>query len=291
MPDQSGKVAIVTGSNSGIGFQMALALAGKGARVTLACRSAQRAEDAKALIHETHQDAEIEIGILDLADLSSVSAFAGTFKDNHDRLDLLINNAGVMVPPKSKTRDGFELQFGTNHLGHFALTGHLLPMLENMVGSRVVSVSSMAHNMGTIDFDDLQWETRRYSKWRSYSQSKLACLMFAIELDRRLKASGSNVISLASHPGWSATNLQRHSLVLRVGNLLFAMHPRKGAAPTLYASSMPDATGHLYWGPGGIGEVWGSTEKSKIKHTAMDEDVAERLWRVSEDLTGVSYLS
>ncbi|MEE3113475.1 MAG: SDR family NAD(P)-dependent oxidoreductase, partial [Candidatus Thermoplasmatota archaeon] len=127
MPDQSGKVAIVTGSNSGIGFQMALALAGKGARVTLACRSAQRAEDAKALIHETHQDAEIEIGILDLADLSSVSAFAGTFKDNHDRLDLLINNAGVMVPPKSKTRDGFELQFGINHLGHFALTGHLLP--------------------------------------------------------------------------------------------------------------------------------------------------------------------
>jgi len=291
MPDQKGKTAIVTGSNSGIGYHMAHDLAAKGAKVTLACRNAERAEYARKKILASCPNAELKIHLLDLADLSSVRDFSDTFMNSNDRLDLLINNAGVMIPPYSKTKDGFELQFGTNFLGHFALTGHLLPLLEETTSSRIVSVSSIAHNMGVIDFDDIQSERKKYNKWATYSQSKLACLMFAIELDKRLKHSKSTTISLASHPGYSATKLQRHSLFWRTANIFFAMNSKKGAAPTLYAASMPDAREHIYWGPVGFMEMRGWTGKSKVNPKAMIEEDGNRLWALAERLTAIQYLS
>ena len=290
MADQTGRVAVVTGSNTGIGFHMAHGLASKGASVTLACRSEGKAEAARGRILSELPGSEVGVGVLDLADLASVRGFCEGFSADNDRLDLLINNAGVMIPPYSTTRDGFELQFGTNHLGHFALTGQLLPLLERTGGSRVVTLSSIAHNPGVIDFDDLNSERKRYSKWGSYSQSKIANLIFAIELGRRLEASGSSVLSLASHPGYSNTDLQRHSALWRALNVFLAMPARKGAAPTLFAATDPEAAGHPYWGPTGFIEMRGWTGRARINPKARDEEVARRLWQVSEDLTGVSYL-
>ncbi len=240
MSDQTGKVAIITGSNTGIGFYMARALAHKGATVTMACRDMAKAEESRKMILEEFPDCDISTSFLDLANLSSIEAFAKVFPKERG-LHILINNAGVMIPPKSKTRDGFELQFGTNHLGHFALTGHLLPVMEETSGSRVVTVSSIAHNPGRIDFDDLNGDRKRYSKWGFYSQSKIANLTFAIELSRRLESAGSEVSSLASHPGYSATDLQRHSLLWRFLNVLVAMPAKRGAEATLYAATAQEA--------------------------------------------------
>lgn len=289
--NQENKIAVVTGSNTGIGFHMARALASKGAEVLLACRSIEKAEDARRRILEDFPGSLLRISELDLADLSSVRDFSQRFSEENSRLDILINNAGVMIPPKSRTKDGFELQFGTNHLGHFALTGRLLPILEETQGSRIVTVSSIAHNPGIIDFDDLHGERKRYNKWAFYSQSKIANLTFSLELSRRLETVGSGVSAIASHPGYSATDLQRHSLFWRFLNLFLAMPARRGAEATLYAATESDALEHPYWGPTGFIEMRGRTGRARINPKALDEETARRLWEVSEGLTGVRYLS
>jgi len=287
--NQNGKLVVVTGSNTGIGYHMALTLADKGADVILACRNEEKAELAKAKMLKTSPGANITVQLLDLADLVSIEGFANRMKKSHKHLDLLINNAGVMIPPKSITKDGFELQIGTNHFGHFALTSHLMPLLSAAKAPRVVTLSSIAHWSGRIDFEDINGENKKYDKWGMYSQSKLANLLFALELDRRLKAAGSHIESLGSHPGYSATDLQRHSMAWRLLNPLFGIAPVKGAAPTLYAATESDALIHRYWGPVGSLEARGWTGKAKITDRAADEDVARRLWEMTEKITGIQF--
>ena len=287
--NQQGKVVIITGANSGIGFAAACALARAGARVVLACRSRVRGEAAVAKIRDAQTDAEVELAELDLADLDSVRAFAESFLEGHDRLDLLINNAGVMIPPESKTKQGFELQFGVNHLGHFALTGLLLARLRATPGARVVNVSSVAHRMGAMDFDDLNFERRGYSATQAYGQSKLANLLFTFELQRRLEAAGSSALAVAAHPGWTATNLQQHAWYVRVLNPVFGMSIDKGALPTLRAAVDPGARGGEYFGPGGLLEVSGYPKRAFVAKTAKSREDAARLWEISERLTGVRY--
>ncbi len=287
--NQTGRVAIVTGSNSGIGYEAAQELARAGATVIVAVRDRSRGEEAAGRIRDAASEANVEVMTLDLADLGSIQAFAAAFKEKHDALDLLVNNAGVMMPPKSQTADGFELQFGTNHIGHFALTGLLLDRLLQTEGSRVVNVASMAHNWGSIDFEDLQWERKRYKKAKSYGQSKLANLLFTYELQRRLDAAGAKIKAVAAHPGWTATNLQRSSGVFRAMNPLFAMKAWQGALPTLYAATAGDVRGGDYFGPGGFMEMRGYPKRVKSNAASRDQAVATRLWDVSEELSGVRF--
>jgi NAD(P)-dependent dehydrogenase (short-subunit alcohol dehydrogenase family) len=282
IPDQSGRTAIVTGANSGIGRAAATALAEHGARVILACRNAEKGASAAAGMPGT-----VEFRPLDLGDLSSVRAFAEGWEGD---IDLLINNAGVMIPPLTRTADGFELQFGTNHLGHFALTNLLL---EHVTG-RVVTVSSTGHRMGTIDFDDLNWERKSYKAWRAYGQSKLANLLFTAELQRRLTAGGSSVEANAAHPGYASTNLQFHSenrlfeIIGSLGNRLFAQDESGGSLPTLYAA-VADVPGNSFAGPSGFMEQRGAPKLVGRSKAAQDTGVARRLWDVSEQLTGVHF--
>jgi NAD(P)-dependent dehydrogenase (short-subunit alcohol dehydrogenase family) len=282
IPDQSGRTAIVTGSNSGIGRAAAAALAAKGARVVLAVRNLDKGHAAAAAMAGS-----TEVRELDLASLESIGAFAAAWDGG---IDLLINNAGIMIPPLTRTADGFELQFGTNHLGHFALTNLLL---EHVTG-RVVTVSSVGHRQGGINFDDLNWERRPYKAMRAYGQSKLANLLFCAELQRRLSAAGSTVLSNAAHPGYTATNLQFHSgrglmdTIGKLGNRLIAQDENAGAEPTLYAA-LAEIPGNSYAGPGGFMEQRGAPKLVGRTKAAMDMDVARRLWDVSEQLTGVSY--
>jgi NAD(P)-dependent dehydrogenase (short-subunit alcohol dehydrogenase family) len=279
IPDMTGRTAIVTGANSGIGRAAARALAGAGARVVLAVRDTAKGRDAAATM-----PGETEVRELDLASLASVREFAAAWQGD---LDLLINNAGVMAPPFARTADGFELQFGTNHLGHFALTNLLL----GHITGRVVTVSSTAHRMGSIDFDDLNWERKPYRAWRAYGQSKLANLLFTAELQRRLTAVGSPVLATAAHPGYAATNLQFHSgrraldLISMVGNRLLAQDEDGGAMPTLYAATA-DIPGDSFAGPGGFMEQRGAPKLVERTTAARDEIIARRLWDVSEELTG-----
>ncbi len=291
MEDQTGKVVIITGSNTGIGYHMAHGLVSKGASVVMACRNLKKASDSRNKILKDFPKANIKIYQLDLADLDNIKYFAKKFINENDRLDVLINNAGVMIPPYSKTKNNFELQFGTNHLGHFALTGLLLPLLEKNDNGRIITVSSIAHNPGIIDFDDLNSERKKYSKWGSYSQSKISNLCFAIELDRRLKAGGFSTISLASHPGYSNTELQRYSILWRFLNVFFAMSAKKGSEATLFAATNQKATEYIYWGPTGIIEMRGRTGKAKINKKAQNKETAKRLWSISEKMTGVKFLS
>jgi NAD(P)-dependent dehydrogenase (short-subunit alcohol dehydrogenase family) len=278
----TGRTAIVTGANSGIGRAAAAALASAGARVVLAVRSTEKGRDAAAKM-----TGQTEVRPLDLADLASVREFAS---DWDGEIDLLINNAGVMVPPLSRTADDFELQFGTNHLGHFALTNLLL---ERVTG-RVVTVSSTAHRIGAIDFEDLNWERRSYSRWRAYGQSKLANMLFTAELQRRLTEAGSPVLATAAHPGYAATNLQFHSgwrsmdLINRLGNAVLAQSEEGGALPTLYAATA-DVPGNSFAGPGGFMEQRGPAKLVGRTKSAQDMAVAGRLWEVSEQLTGVAF--
>jgi NAD(P)-dependent dehydrogenase (short-subunit alcohol dehydrogenase family) len=289
IPDQTGKVVIVTGANTGLGFQDARAMAAKGARVILACRNQEKGKAAVEKILAENPSAAVEIASLDLSSLESVRVFAEKFLAENDRLDLLINNAGVMMPPQGKTADGFELQFGTNHLGHFALTGLLLPLLTKTDGSRIVNVASMAHKFGTMDFDDLQWERKAYNKTKSYGQSKLANLLFTYELQRRLIAAGAQTIAAAAHPGWTGTDLQRHSGLFNFLNPFFAMKPEQGALPTLYAATAPQAKGGEYYGPDGFFEMKGFPKKVGSTVESRDESAAKKLWDVSENLTGISF--
>ncbi len=279
----TGRTVIVTGANSGIGRAAAAALAAAGARVVLAVRSAEKGEQAAA-----QMSGQTEVRVLDLASLASVREFAGSWDGGE--IDVLINNAGVMVPPLSRTAEGFELQFGTNHLGHFALTNLLL----EQIGGRVVTVSSTAHRMGRIDFDDLNWERRSYRAWAAYGQSKLANLLFTAELQRRLTEAGSPVLATAAHPGYTATNLQFHSgkklqdWVSHLGNVVFAQGEDGGALPTLYAATA-DVPGNSFAGPSGFMESRGPAKLVGRTDQAKDMDVARRLWEVSEELTGVRF--
>jgi NAD(P)-dependent dehydrogenase (short-subunit alcohol dehydrogenase family) len=292
IPDQTGRVAVVTGANSGLGLVTARELARAGAEVVLACRNLDKGRAALAEVERAATGAGPELGELDLASLDSVRSFAGRFRAWHDGLDLLVNNAGVMAPPRRRTADGFELQFGTNHLGHFALTGLLLPALEGREDARVVTLSSNAHKFGRIAFDNLSGD-RRYFRWRAYGQSKLANLLFALELDRRLRAAGSTVRSLAAHPGYSATNLQSAAaplvdrLVMQLSNAVVAQSDEMGALPTLYAATEPGIEGGTYVGPDGPGEHRGHPKVVKPSSAARDVGTARRLWQVSEELTGV----
>jgi len=296
MADQTGKTFIVTGANSGIGYEAALELARKGGTVVLACRSAKKADEAVARIAEAVPGAKAEKMILDLGDLASVRAFAAEFLAKYPRLDVLINNAGLMAIPYSRTPDGFETQMGVNHFGHFALTGLLLDRLVASGPSRVVTVSSGAHTPGVIDFDDLDHE-KSYQRWEAYSQTKLANLLFAFELHRKLLAKELPITSLACHPGYAATELQSKSeswfneTLMKLGNLIIAQSAAMGALPTLYAATVPDLAGATYWGPRrpfGFGG-WGYPERCGTRPNAKDEAVAKRLWQVSEERTGVAY--
>ncbi|MGI8801706.1 MAG: oxidoreductase [Solirubrobacteraceae bacterium] len=293
IPDQTGRRAVVTGANSGIGFVTARELARAGAHVVLACRDRTRGEAAVAAIRDELPEAVMELGIADLADLESVRAFARGLAE--EPIDLLINNAGVMATPRQLTVDGFELQFATNHLGHFALTGLLFERLLGAPAPRVVTVSSLLHRSGEIHFDDLRAEIG-YKPWRAYARSKLANLLFAFELDRRCRAAELELVSLAAHPGYAATNLQANGprrplerLLLPVGSLLLAQSAAGGALPTLCAACAPDLPGSTYLGPDGPGERRGHPRLVAPCTAALDEATAARLWEVSEDLTGVSF--
>jgi NAD(P)-dependent dehydrogenase (short-subunit alcohol dehydrogenase family) len=294
IPSQAGRTAVVTGANSGLGLVAARELARAGADLVLACRDIAKGEDAARSIRAEVAEATVAVEALDLASLDSVRFFAERISADRPGIDLLINNAGVMAPPRRTTADGFELQFGTNHLGHFALTGLLLGGLEGREGARVVTVTSTAHRFGRIHFDDLQWE-RHYGRWRAYGQSKMANVLFALELDRRLRAAGSTVSSLLAHPGYAATNLQSASpplfdrTILAVSNRLLAQSAEMGALPELYAATRPNLDGGLFIGPDGFDEQRGHPKVVAPVRAGRDEQTAKRLWSVSEELTGVSY--
>jgi len=295
IPPQHGRTAVVTGTG-GLGFEDALALARSGADVILAGRNARKGADAVAKILEAAPQATIRFELLDLASLKSIAGFAERVGRMRQSIDVLINNAGVMVPPRrGETEDGFELQFGTNFLGHFALTGRLLPLLRNGSDARVVTLSSIAARAGAIGFDDPNAE-RGYKPMPAYSQSKLACLMFALELDRRSRANGWGIRSIAAHPGISRTDLLlnapgRFSLERIMRTLLpFVFQPvAQGALPTLFAATAPEAKGGAYYGPDRMGEVRGHPAVATMPDAALDEAAASRLWRLAEELTGVSF--
>jgi NAD(P)-dependent dehydrogenase (short-subunit alcohol dehydrogenase family) len=296
--DLSGRTFVVTGGNSGLGYETARALARKRARVVIACRDAGRARAAVISLRAESSDADASFLELDLASLASVRKFADALRERHRSLHVLVNNAGVMALPQRRTADGFEAQFGTNHLGHFALTGLLLELLLAEPGGRIVTLSSTAHRMGRMRFDDLQSE-RGYSPWPAYAQSKLANLLFTLELQRRLAAAGAPAIAVACHPGYAATNLQFagprmagsavRERVMKLANRLFAQSAEMGALPTLYAACAPDVEGGDYIGPADFGQTWGYPTKVSRSRRARDAQAAARLWEISERLTGVRY--
>jgi NAD(P)-dependent dehydrogenase (short-subunit alcohol dehydrogenase family) len=298
LPDQAGRRAIVTGANSGLGFETALALAGHGGDVTLAVRDLAKGEAAAEQIRARSPQASIEVRRLDLADLASIDEFAWLWRESHpDGLDMLINNAGIMAIPRRDTADGFEMQLGTNHLGHFALTGRLLEALRPE--GRIVTVSSQAHRMGRIDFEDLMGE-RKYGAWRAYGQSKLANLLFMRSLAERLERAGSTIASVAAHPGFASTHLQAVApemkgrgwqvKIMDGVNKVMAQSAAMGALPTLYAATFPAIRSGDYVGPDGFGEQRGHPKLVGMNASARDDEAANRLWTVSEELTGVRYL-
>ena len=298
IPSQRGRVAVVTGANSGLGLVTSRELARAGATVVLGCRDAERGAAAVDRIRTEVPDAALDLQPLDLASLHSIAEFAGRVTSSYDGVDLLVNNAGVMAIPRATTADGFEMQLGTNHLGHFALTGRLIGAMRDRAGSRVVTVSSTAHKPGRIDFDDLMSE-RSYKKWGAYSQSKLANLLFAFELQRRLATAGAQTISVAAHPGYSATNLQAvgpqqsgnrlMGALMSFGNKLFAQSDEDGALPSLYAATAPGVEGGQYFGPSGFQESRGAPKRVDSTARSKDTEVAARLWEVSEQLTAVQF--
>ncbi len=297
-PDLSGKCALVTGANSGIGFEAAKALAARGARVVLACRDLKRGGAAADAIAKAAPEADVAVRHLDLADLASVRSFAAGFRAEVDALHLLINNAGVMALPYGETAQGFESQFGINHLGHFALTGLLQDRWAATPGARVVNVSSLAHRMGRPDFDRLQGEAG-YERWTAYGRSKLANLLFTFELQRRLEAAHAPAIAVACHPGYAATNLQTAGprasgaawleAFFRWNNLFFAQSARAGALPTVFAAVDPSVDGGAYIGPSGPFEMRGAPTRVASSGRARDAEAATRLWEVSEKATGVHF--
>ncbi len=288
IPNQSGKLVLVTGANSGLGYEVTRALARKGATMLMACRNLEKAEEAAAKVRDENPKGKVRLMQLDLADLGSVKRFAGEFHSEYDHLDLLVNNAGVMAPPYGQTADGFELQFGINHLGHFALTGLLLDLLMNTPKARIVTVSSYAHYFGRINFGDLNSQ-KSYQKWLAYGQSKLANLLFAYELQRRLSRNGQSLISVTAHPGYAATNLQHNSVLFSFLNLIMAQSQEMGALPVLYAATRPEIKGGEYVGPDGFLGQHGYPHLARSSKSSHNEALARRLWEVSEKLTGIEY--
>ena len=296
--DLTGRRILITGSNSGIGLEAARLLAAHGAAVTIACRDLTKGHQAMEAIRTTVPDADLELLELDLADLTIVAAAAEEFRSRWERLDVLINNAGVMALPFRQTVDGFEMQFGTNHLGHFALTGQLLPALLAAPAPRVVTLSSGMHKFGRMNFDNLD-ASRGYRKWPVYSMSKLANLQFTFELHRRATAAGLPLLAVAAHPGYASTNLQGAGPRMAgaaigpgawsVFNAIAGQSAARGVLPTVYAATAPDVKGGDYIGPDGIGELRGNPVKVGATRAAKDPVQAARLWSVSEDLTGVVY--
>ena len=298
IPDLAGRNVVVTGANSGLGFESALALARAGAHVVLACRDEAKGRDAVDRIRGVVPAADVRLDPLDLADLASVRTFAADFSSVHDGLDILLNNAGVMAIPRRETADGFEMQFGTNHLGHFALTGLLLDSLLARAGARIVTVSSEAARLGRLRFDDLQG-ARRYGKWTAYAQAKLSNQLFAVELDKRATERGRDLLSVAAHPGYATTNLQTvgprmsgseiMEKVYEFGNTVFAQSAADGALPSLYAATMPAVRGGQYFGPDRLFGMRGHPKPVSFVRAARDPETARRLWEVSERLTGVRF--
>ena len=292
IPDQTGRTILVTGANSGLGLRSSQALAARGARVLLGCRNPERAARALDEVGRVATGPAPETVALDLADLESVRAAADDVTARVARLDVLMNNAGIMAVPHGATAQGFELQLGTNHLGHFALTGLLLPALLRAPEARVVTTSSQAHRTGRMRWDDLQW-SRGYQRWRAYGQSKLANLLFVHELDRRARAAGTSLVSTAAHPGWAATHLQSGAgatkKLAELGNRFLAQSDEMGALPQLYAATMPDVTGGAYFGPDGRFERAGHPTRVGCTAAARNPEDAHRLWELSEQLTGVDY--
>lgn len=291
MPDLSGKTILVTGANSGIGLEAVKLFAGKGAEVIMACRNVEKAEVAAAEVRAVVPEARLEIMALDLADLASVKAFADAVKQRFSTLDVLLNNAGLMAPPLQRTKDGFEIQFGTNHLGHFALTGRLLELLEAADAPRIVQISSLAHRGGKLMWGNLNAE-KSYSRWAFYCQSKLANLIFARDLNRRLEKAGSKVHAYAAHPGYSATHLQDTVPGGGLFNTIMAQPAEMGCLPGVMAATSPDVKPGGYYGPDGrIMELRGYPAPAFARKITDNKTVAQRLWQESERLTGVRYLN
>ncbi|MGB0864326.1 MAG: oxidoreductase [Saprospiraceae bacterium] len=294
---QEGKVAIITGGNSGLGYASALALAEKGVTVVIACRNTQKGNIAYNNIKLNFPKSNVEMIKLDLAKRSSIEEFAKTFQRKYKKLHILMNNAGVMATPQQKTKDGYEYQFGINHLGHFILTGLLLPILQNTPESRIINLASLAAQNGKIYFEDIM-HNKKYSPFRMYAQTKLAVLLFSLELNKRLFAAGSHVKSIAVHPGGSQTNLGEGAKLNPIFRMMFSgflskfvMQPAKqGALPQLYAATSPDAESGKYYGPDGWREIKGYPKLLKLPASAQDEEVWKKLWEVSEDLTGMKFL-
>jgi protochlorophyllide reductase len=288
MPDQSDRVAVVTGANSGLGLAIADALAGAGARVVMACRNEEKAEAAAATIRAKAPAGTVEVQRLDLADLTSVAAFSDAFLASGDRLDILANNAGLMAVDESRTVDGFETQFGVNHLGHFALTARLTPLLTSTPGSRVVTMASFGHRPGKVRLDDPNFERRKYNRWTAYFQSKLANVLFSNELQRRLAAKGAPTISVAAHPGYTHTDLGvgdggiANTVNAKAARFV-AMSPAAGALPFLRAATDPGVTGGTFWGPHLL--TYGRPVQETPSKRARDADTARALWELSEQLT------
>lgn len=292
IPSQEGKIIIVTGANSGLGFGTTRELARNGAKVIMAVRSLKKGNEAKKDIQQEIPEASLEVMELDLADLNSVKSFAEVFTESYDRLDVLINNAGLMMPvERQETKQGFEIQIGVNHLGHFALTNHLLPLLNETGDSRVVTLSSLYGKTGyaSINWDDLNWE-KEYDKTDAYSQSKFANQLFCMELHRKLKRVESDTISVMAHPGYTDTNLQRYmGLMGTIGNKLFAQNLNMGILPQLRAATDPEVASGDYYGPAGFMSMRGYPEKEAPNPKVNDTEKSERFWKLSEDLTGVEF--
>jgi NAD(P)-dependent dehydrogenase (short-subunit alcohol dehydrogenase family) len=287
--DQKGKVFVITGATSGLGKEAASILAGKNARVVMGVRNVEKAEQVKAEIVEKHPQADITIKHLDLGSLASIKQFGKEIISEFSQLNVLINNAGVMMCPYGTTEDEFEIQMGTNHLGPFALTGHLMPLLKKTKGSRVIVTSSIAHKQGSIDFSDLNWEKRKYKTSKAYGDSKLANLYFTYELTRKLQGDIHGPAVIAAHPGWTRTDLQRHSGLFQFLNNFFSQKVEMGVLPTLRASVDPQANSGDYFGPSRFSEMRGNPVKVKSNNLSHDVEYAKTLWKLSEKLTGVRY--
>ena len=289
VPDQTGKVIIITGATSGLGKEAARVLASKHATVVMAVRNPAKGEQVADEIRASYPQATIKVGTLDLADLSSVNTFADAIIAEYKQLDLLINNAGVMACPEARTKDGFELQMGTNHLGHFALVGRLMPLLQSTQGSRLVVTSSTAHKYGNVDITDLNWKQRKYHPWKAYGASKLANLYFAYHLVEKLKGNPNAPRVTEAHPGWSSTELQRHSGSVSFLNRFFAQSADMGVLPTLRAAFDPDAKPGEFFGPAKFFEMSGYPVRVKSNKLSHDRLKASQLWEQSEELTGIRY--
>lgn len=292
MPAQTGRIALITGANRGLGFEIAQALHASSATVILACRDAAKAQHAVTQLRAKHAGGEVIAMSVDLADLTSIRSFAAAVRAKHARLDLLVHNAAAILAPQGRTQDGFEQHFGTNHLGSFALTGLLLDLLRASPDARVIHSGSLAHRLTPgLNLDDPQGEHRTYDPMDAYAKSKLATLSFAFELDRRLRGAGLSLRSVAAHPGYTATNTDLGGFWMRMATRLFAQKPAMGALPALYAATAEDVRGGDYYGPGGLKELGGHPRKVEARPEAHDPVLAAKLWALSEQLTGIRYLA